>query len=198
MFTGIIETLGEVKLIQREQSNMHFTIISPISSALKIDQSVAHNGVCLTVVACDAQSHTVTAIDETLKKSNLRHLKVGDEVNLERCLRLGDRLDGHMVQGHVDTTAICLTCTEQDGSWLYDFGLSEDQGGLMVDKGSITLNGVSLTIVKCSDNAFQVAIIPFTKTHTTFKGMIPGDVVNVEYDILGKYVLQQNRMPKGF
>lgn len=188
MFTGIIEALGKVEKIEQEGSNVHFTFSSPISDQLKIDQSVSHNGVCLTVVALPNQQHTVTAIQETLDKSNLGQLKLGDWVNLERAMVAGSRLDGHMVQGHVDTTGQCIKVEELDGSWYYHFKYQPSPEHLLVDKGSICINGVSLTVVKAEGNDFSVAIIPYTYEHTTFKQLQAGDRVNLEFDVIGKYI----------
>ena len=188
MFTGIIEALGKVEKIEKEGSNVHFTFSSPISDQLKIDQSVSHNGVCLTVVALGDQQHTVTAIQETLDKSNLGQLKPGDEVNLERAMIAGSRLDGHMVQGHVDTTGQCTRIKEVDGSWYYHFTYTPTPEYLLVDKGSICINGVSLTVVKAEGNDFSVAIIPYTYEHTTFGHLQAGDRVNLEFDVIGKYI----------
>ena len=188
MFTGIIEALGKVEKIEKEGSNVHFTFSSPISDQLKIDQSVSHNGVCLTVVALGDQRHTVTAIQETLDKSNLGQLKPGDEVNLERAMIAGSRLDGHMVQGHVDTTGQCTLVKEVDGSWYYHFTYTPTPEHLLVDKGSICINGVSLTVVKAEGDDFSVAIIPYTYEHTTFKHLRAGDRVNLEFDVIGKYI----------
>ncbi|MCF8245768.1 MAG: riboflavin synthase [Saprospiraceae bacterium] len=193
MFTGIIEAFGQISAIQREGSNVHFTVASPISSELKIDQSVAHNGVCLTVVAVDAGTHQVTAIDETLQRSNLSQLQVGSLVNLERAMRANARLDGHFVQGHVDVTGICTEVKTLDGSWVYSFEYPFLPEYLLVDKGSICVNGVSLTVVRPdiseSEKAhFSVAIIPYTFEHTNFKNLKKGDFVNLEFDVIGKYV----------
>lgn len=189
MFTGIIECLGEVADIRDEGSNRHFTITSKVSQELKIDQSIAHNGVCLTVVSKNDHSHTVTAIKETLDKSNLGQLDKGDKVNLERCMQANARIDGHFVQGHVDTTATCTSVENHDGSWTYEFTLdNKEMDHLMVDKGSITINGTSLTLVKSNWNCFSVAIIPFTYEHTVFHQLKEGDRVNIEFDILGKYI----------
>ena len=179
MFTGIIEALGKVEKIEKEGSNVHFTFSSSISDELKIDQSVSHNGVCLTVVALNPQQHTLTAIQETLDKSNLGQLKVGDEVNLERAMVAGSRLDGHMVQGHVDTTGLCTKVEELDGSWYYHFEYEPTPEHLLVDKGSICINGVSLTVVQAKGAQFSVAIIPNTFEHTTFKHLQSGDRVNL-------------------
>ncbi|NRB47010.1 MAG: riboflavin synthase [Saprospiraceae bacterium] len=188
MFTGIIEALGKVEKIEKEGSNVHFTFSSSISDELKIDQSVSHNGVCLTVVALNPQQHTLTAIQETLDKSNLGQLKVGDEVNLERAMVAGSRLDGHMVQGHVDTTGLCTKVEELDGSWYYHFEYEPTPEHLLVDKGSICINGVSLTVVQAKGAQFSVAIIPYTFEHTTFKHLQSGDRVNLEFDVIGKYI----------
>lgn len=188
MFTGIIEALGTVQRIEKEGTNVHFTIASPISSELKIDQSIAHNGVCLTVVACNENEHVVTAIQETLDKTNLNEWQEGSAINLERCLKLGDRLDGHMVQGHVDTTATCVSKINQDGSWLFTFEYVAKPGFITVEKGSITVNGTSLTAFNSTDNSFSVAIIPYTYEHTNFSQIEIGSTVNLEFDILGKYI----------
>ena len=188
MFTGIIEDLGNVIAVDQEQENVHFTLRSKLTTQLKIDQSLAHNGVCLTVVAIDNDTYTVTAIQETLDKTNLNHLRVGDIVNLERAMILGARLDGHIVQGHVDQTAICKSVTEENGSWTFTFEYENDFGNTTVEKGSITVNGVSLTVVNSQDNQFSVCIIPYTKEHTTFNSLRVGDKINLEFDIIGKYV----------
>jgi len=188
MFTGIIETLGTVTSIVKEMDNVHYTISSDISSALKIDQSVAHNGVCLTVVASDADTHTVTAIEETLNKTNLGELQVGSMVNLERCMQMNGRLDGHIVQGHVDQTAICIKKAELEGSWEYRFKYAADGGNVTVEKGSICINGISLTVVNSEADEFSVFIIPYTHEHTNLKTVEEGSTVNLEFDIIGKYV----------
>ena len=188
MFTGIIETLGTVTQIEKEQGNLQITVKSAISHELKIDQSVAHNGVCLTVVKLVDDEHTVTAIDETLQKSNIGHLKVGDLVNLERCMQMNGRLDGHIVQGHVDQTAICTHVNETDGSWVYTFQYDESKGNVTVEKGSACVNGISLTVVNSGDDTFSVAIIPYTYEHTNLQNVKVGDTVNLEFDIIGKYV----------
>ncbi len=188
MFTGIIETLGEVKKISADGSNLHFTIQSAISTALKIDQSVAHNGVCLTVVSLDEDTHTVTAIQETLEKSNMLHLRVGNKVNLERCMQMNGRLDGHIVQGHVDQTAICVKRAELDGSWEYRFKYDASSGNVTVEKGSVCINGISLTVVGSEEDEFSVFIIPYTHEHTNLHEVNVGDTVNIEFDIIGKYV----------
>ncbi len=188
MFTGIIETLGTVTQLVKEQSNLHITIKSAISKDLKVDQSVAHNGVCLTVVAFADDEHTVTAIDETLQKSNIGFFKVGDLVNLERCMQMNGRLDGHIVQGHVDQTAVCKNVEENDGSWVFTFEYDAIKGNVTVEKGSVCVNGISLTVVNSGVNTFSVAIIPYTYEHTNLQNINIGDTVNLEFDIIGKYV----------
>jgi riboflavin synthase len=194
MFTGIIETLGKVVELRHELGNLHITVESPIASELKIDQSVAHNGVCLTVVALADGRHTVTAIEETLNKTNIGELKTWDLVNLERCMQLNARLDGHIVQGHVDQTAICTAFNELDGSWEYTFEYDGSIGNITVEKGSICVNGISLTVVNSSDNSFSVAIIPYTFEHTNLQQVRVGSVVNLEFDIIGKYVAKLTRL----
>lgn len=188
MFTGIIETLGNITELRKDQGNLHITVTSAISHELKIDQSVAHNGVCLTVVALADGSHTVTAIEETLNKSNLGELKTGDLVNLERCMQMNARLDGHIVQGHVDQTAVCTGFNELDGSWEYTFEYDAASGNVTVEKGSICVNGISLTVVNSKANSFSVAIIPYTHEHTNLQQVRVGSTVNLEFDIIGKYV----------
>ena len=188
MFTGIIETLGTVSAVRTEDSNVHFTITSPISGELKIDQSVAHNGVCLTVIACDNLSHTVTAIAETLNRTNLSGLQQGDRVNLERCVPAHGRLDGHIVQGHVDTVGECIGVENLNGSWKYYFHHPKATEFVTVPKGSICVNGVSLTVVDSTEDTFSVAIIPYTYEHTTFQNSQIGSSVNLEFDIVGKYI----------
>jgi riboflavin synthase len=188
MFTGIIEASGEVREIMQEGTNVHFTIASAISDALKIDQSVAHNGTCLTVVALSENTHTVTAIEETLKRTSLRDWSAGSIVNLERAMKADARLDGHMVQGHVDATAVCTEVETRDGSWYYRFKYQPTEEHLLVDKGSICINGVSLTVVEPEEDRFSVAIIPYTYEHTNFKDLEAGDRVNLEFDIIGKYI----------
>jgi len=188
MFSGIIETLGEVIALFKDQKNLHITIGSTFTSELKIDQSIAHNGVCLTVVEIKNDSYTVTAIDETLQKTNLGLLKTGDKINLERCMKLGDRLDGHIVQGHVDQTAKCISAKENAGSWIYTFEYDASQNNITVEKGSVCVNGVSLTVVDSKDNSFSVCIIPYTFEHTNFQNVKIGSVVNLEFDIVGKYI----------
>ncbi len=188
MFTGIIETLGTIKKIEKEGSNYHLTIASEISPSLKIDQSLAHNGVCLTVVALDEQSHTVTAIDETLNRTNLGLIIEGDQINLERAMIANARLDGHIVQGHVDTTGKCTQIEQLDGSWVFSFEYAPNPEHILVDKGSVCINGTSLTVVNPTTNTFSVAIIPYTYEHTNFKNLKVGDTVNLEFDIIGKYI----------
>ncbi|NVO32525.1 riboflavin synthase [Hymenobacter lapidiphilus] len=190
MFTGIIETLGTISAVRREGTNIHFTVASGFAEELKIDQSVAHDGVCLTVVAVDAAAgtHVVTAIDETLQKTNLSTWAPGRRMNLERCLAANGRFDGHIVQGHVDLTATCDSVEDQNGSWLYRFRHESGPGRVTVEKGSICINGTSLTCFNSTDDGFSVAIIPYTYEHTTFQDLRPGDQVNLEFDIVGKYV----------
>lgn len=188
MFTGIIETLGEIKNIIKEGTNVHFEVGSTMANELKIDQSVAHNGVCLTVVALSENSHTVTAIDETLNKTSLASLQIGNKVNLERCMQMNSRLDGHIVQGHVDQTAKCILINELNGSWEYRFKYNPDLGNVTVEKGSICVNGISLTVVSSEGNEFSVFIIPYTFEHTNLHEVKVGDLVNLEFDIIGKYV----------
>lgn len=188
MFTGIIEDLGHVTSLERDLDNLHITIKSAITPTLKVDQSVAHNGVCLTVTAINDLHYTVTAIRETLDKTNLGHLKIDDRVNLERAMKLGDRLDGHIVQGHVDQTAICKAIEFQNGSWLFTFEYDAALNNITIEKGSVTINGVSLTVVNSQRNTFSVAIIPYTYEHTTFNAIKEHDIVNLEFDVLGKYI----------
>ena len=188
MFTGIIETLGVVKKLEKEGTNLHISIQSEISQELQIDQSVSHNGVCLTVVAIEDDVYSVTAVEETLLKSNLGQLQPGDRVNLERAMVLGTRLDGHLVQGHVDTTAECIKMEERDGSWMYWFKYQPGEDRVTVEKGSITVDGVSLTVVDSDSDSFSVTIIPYTYDHTRFQDYKPGTLVNIEFDVIGKYV----------
>ena len=196
MFTGIIEALGTIISVESNGSNRSFWVQSPISPELKVDQSVSHEGVCLTVEAVKDGSHRVTAIEETLQKTNLNSWEVGKLVNLERCLQLSSRLDGHLVQGHVDTQAICINKTEKKGSWEYDFQLQsgDEFASLIVEKGSIALNGTSLTIYNVSKNQFRVAIIPYTFEHTSIKSILKDSLVNIEFDIIGKYVLRSQQV----
>lgn len=188
MFSGIVEESGEVTDLRKEQSNLHITIKPSFINELKIDQSIAHNGTCLTVVGLQGNNYTVTAIGETLKKTNLGLLKIGDKINLERCMKLGDRLDGHIVQGHVDQTAVCTSVEETDGSWMFTFDYDASQNNITVEKGSVCVNGVSLTVVNSQSNSFSVCIIPYTFENTNFKYIRKGTVVNLEFDILGKYI----------
>ena len=190
MFSGIVETTGAVVRIERELSNVHFTLSAPFARELAIDQSVAHNGVCLTVVALSNDEYTVTAIAETLQRTNLGSWEMGTEVNLERCLRLSDRIDGHMVQGHVDTTATCESVEEIDGSWKFTFRYTANPEWVTVAKGSICVNGVSLTVVDSEKDRFSVCIIPYTYHNTNFKNLQCGHTVNLEFDIIGKYVMR--------
>jgi riboflavin synthase len=187
MFTGIIEDMGVVASLVQEDQNLSISLQWRCTQELKIDQSLAHNGVCLTVVNIADGFYTVTAISETLKRTNLGLLKKGDKVNLERCMKLGERLDGHIVQGHVDQTAICRKVSEQGGSWLYEFTYDASRGNITVEKGSVCVNGVSLTVVDSEDSMFSVAIIPYTYEHTNFKELKAGSVVNIEFDMMGKY-----------
>lgn len=195
MFTGIIETTGQVVEVRRAQSNVHFTIASPISHELKVDQSVSHNGACLTVTAVHSPAsgenwamHEVTAVAETLRRTNLGHWIPGTMVNLERCMVMGGRLDGHIVQGHVDTQATCIEARETDGSWWFTFEYAPSSEHVLVDKGSVCVNGVSLTVVSPTRNRFSVAIIPYTHEHTNFAQLQEGDQVNLEFDVIGKYI----------
>jgi riboflavin synthase len=188
MFTGIIETLGIVREIKKDGDNVHVTVNSSITGELKIDQSVSHNGICLTVVAINGDQYTVTAIRETVEKTNLGEWNVGDTVNLERAMKLGDRLDGHIVQGHVDQTGTCKSVTEANGSWYFTFEYDAALNNLTIEKGSITVNGVSLTVVNSKNNEFSVAIIPYTYEHTNFSAFKTGTKINLEFDVIGKYV----------
>lgn len=197
MFTGIIETTGKIKKVEVSGSNKTFTIESPISNELQIDQSVAHNGVCLTVVSVQGNTHKVTAIDETLRLSNLGQADTDTTINLERCLKLSDRLDGHMVQGHVDGQGKCIAKVNKEGSWEFTFSFDPEFAALIVPKGSICVNGVSLTVIEPGDSQFRVAIIPYTFEHTNFRYIKPGDEVNLEFDILGKYLLRREEIKKG-
>lgn len=188
MFTGIIETIGLVKEIVKENDNLHIKIQSNITNELKIDQSVAHNGICLTVVEIKDNIYTVTAINETIKKTNIGQLCVEDSVNLERAMKLGDRLDGHIVQGHVDQTGKCINIKEDNGSWIFTFEYDKNLNNITIEKGSITIDGTSLTVVDSKLNEFSVAIIPYTFEHTNFKNYKKGTIVNLEFDVIGKYV----------
>lgn len=194
MFTGIIEDLGKITKLVKDGGNLHITVQTSITNALKIDQSVAHNGVCLTVVGIDGDVYTVTAIQETLDKTNIGLLKVNENVNIERAMKLGDRLDGHIVQGHVDQTGKCISIVEDNGSWVFTFEYDKTLSNITIEKGSITVNGVSLTVVNSQLNRFSVAIIPYTYEHTTFKDLAVGDKVNLEFDVIGKYVKRLNEL----
>ena len=192
MFTGIIETLGRVVSIAKESNNLHITIDSTFTNELKIDQSVAHNGICLTVVAIKDSEYVVTAVQETVDKTSIGEWKTGDIVNLERGMKLGDRLDGHLVQGHVDQTAVCSKIEDAGGSTYFTFKFDSSIGNLTIEKGSITVNGVSLTVVNSKEDEFSVAIIPYTIEHTNFKSFEIGTKVNLEFDVIGKYVSRLN------
>jgi riboflavin synthase len=193
MFTGIIETLGEIERLQWDNGNLHLTVRSAISGELKIDQSVSHNGVCLTVVALADGAHTVTAIAETLYKTNLGDSKPGDLINLERCMQLNGRLDGHIVQGHIDQTARCSGLKELEGSREFTFSYDPAAGNITVEKGSVCVNGISLTVMNAQEASFSVAIIPYTYEHTNMKQVKPGDTVNLEFDVIGKYIARLMR-----
>lgn len=190
MFTGIIETLGEITNIKQENTNIHFTVKSNLTSELKIDQSLSHNGVCLTVVNVNDNEHTVTAVAETLQKTNLGKLKVGKKVNLERAMQIGSRLDGHFVQGHVDQVATIIDIKDENGSWLFTIEFEPSKENMVVNKGSVCVDGVSLTVVNPVGNRFSLAIIPYTYEHTLFYEYKIGDMVNIEFDIVGKYFLK--------
>ena len=195
MFSGIVEEYAEVVRLEKEQTNLHLTLKCSFVDELKIDQSIAHNGVCLTVVSIQDGTYTVTAIEETLERSNLGLLKVGDKVNVERSMIMNGRLDGHIVQGHVDQTATCTAVESADGSYYYTFEYEQHGDNVTVEKGSVAVNGVSLTVVNSRSGSFQVAIIPYTYEHTNFKDIRPGSVVNIEFDIIGKYIA---RLMKGY
>ena len=188
MFTGIIEGFGKVIELKSDQENLHITLESKLTRELKIDQSLAHNGVCLTVVDIKGNQYVVTAVQETLLKSNLGDLKLGDFINLERAMKINGRLDGHIVQGHVDQTGKCIGVESKDGSWIYKFDYASDLGNITIEKGSITINGVSLTVINSGINTFSVAIIPYTYEHTNFNFIKVGDIVNLEFDMIGKYI----------
>lgn len=194
MFTGIIESMATVAAIEQDGSNIHFTIECGLTNELKIDQSVAHNGVCLTVVGIEGNKYTVTAVAETLAKTNLGKWVAGDNVNIERCLKVGGRLDGHFVQGHVDTTATCIEKQTLDGSWLFRFRFPAQFAALIIEKGSICVNGVSLTLFNIGRDEFTVTIIPYTYEHTNFHAIEAGSTVNIEFDVLGKYLLRQQEV----
>ena len=188
MFTGIIEGLGEITTVTKSYTNINFTIKSSLSNELKIDQSLSHNGVCLTVVSVSENCYSVTAINETLVKTNLKNLKPGSFVNLERSMKINGRLDGHIVQGHVDQTGVCTEIENVNGSWIFSFDFKPDQKNITIEKGSITINGVSLTVINSNKNSFSVAIIPYTYENTNFCKLVKGEIVNLEFDILGKYI----------
>jgi len=196
MFTGIIETTGVIEKITAAGTNKTFWVKSPISAELKVDQSVSHNGVCLTVEAVSAAIHQLTAIEETLIKTTLSHWKEGDTVNIERCLQMNGRLDGHIVQGHVDSTGTCIKVEEKDGSWEYSFEIDKQFASLIIEKGSISLNGISLTIFNVTGNGFTVAVIPYTYHHTNMQFLKQGDKVNIEFDMIGKYVSRMQELKK--
>lgn len=188
MFTGIIETLGTISEITQEGTNVHYKVNSDISHELKVDQSVAHNGVCLTVTRIESQDYWVTAVNETLEKTSLSSWKVGSKINIERCMLNSGRFDGHIVQGHVDQVGTCVNIKEEGGSWLFDFEYDPSIGNVTVEKGSITINGISLTCFNSKNNGFTVAIIPYTYEHTSMQDLAVGDQINLEFDIVGKYV----------
>ena len=193
MFTGIIESLGKITNVKADRGNIDFTIESEISKELKIDQSVSHNGVCLTVTDKSNNTHTVTAVKETLDKSSLRNFSVDDLINLERAMKLGERLDGHLVQGHVDGVAKCISISVNDGSWIYQFEFDVKNEMLLIEKGSVCINGVSLTVFDIVKNTFKVTIIPYTYENTSFKKLKEGDIVNIEFDMIGKYLARFNK-----
>lgn len=195
MFTGIIESLGKIKSLTKEGDNLHIEVASELTPMLKVDQSVSHNGVCLTVVSLTDTSYVVTAIKETLDKTTIGQLKIGAVVNLERAMKLGDRLDGHIVQGHVDQTALCQEIKKQNGSWVFTFSYDRLMSNITIEKGSVTVNGVSLTVVGSKPDSFSVAIIPYTYEHTNFNTFVKGTVVNLEFDVIGKYV---KRITQGY
>lgn len=188
MFTGIIENIGVITKLKKEKGNMHITVKSDLTSELKIDQSVSHNGICLTVVEIRDNEYSVTAIKETIDKTNLKSLQINSEVNLERAMKLGDRLDGHIVQGHIDQTASCKNINETSGSWVFTFRYDEALNNITIEKGSVTINGVSLTVVNSKTNEFSVAIIPYTFENTSFKNIDVDTIVNLEFDVVGKYI----------
>ena len=193
MFTGIIEKISKVISLEKEGSNLHITCVSSLAKEFKIDQSISHNGVCLTVVNTNHEKYTLTAVKETLEISNLSSLKIGDEINIERCMQIGGRLDGHIVQGHVDTIAKCIEIHDEGGSWKFVFSYKKNKEHFTVEKGSICVNGVSLTVCESKDDRFSVAIIPYTFENTNFKNLKIGDEVNIEFDIIGKYISKMMR-----
>lgn len=194
MFTGIVETLGVITKIEKDQENLHLSLTSSITNELKIDQSVSHNGICLTVTAIEGNEYKVTAIKETIQKTNIGSWNVSDAVNLERAMKLGDRLDGHLVQGHIDQTAVCTSIESAQGSTYFTFEYDKSLGNITIEKGSITVNGVSLTVVNSGINTFSVAIIPYTFEHTNFKNIKVRDLVNLEFDVIGKYIARLNAL----
>lgn len=196
MFTGIIETLGTIKEISKEKENLHIKVATSITNELKIDQSVAHNGICLTVVAIENDTYTVTAIKETVEKTNIGSWKENDSINIERAMKLGDRLDGHIVQGHVDQIGNCKNIEEANGSWYFTFEYDKNLSNITIEKGSITINGTSLTVVNSKENEFSVAIIPYTYENTNFKSFKKGTIVNLEFDVIGKYVKRIHDLKK--
>ena len=196
MFTGIIETLGIIKNMETQQDNMNVTVSSSLTHELKIDQSLAHNGICLTIIDINDKEYTVTAISETIAKTNLSEWRIGDEINLERAMKLGDRLDGHIVQGHVDQKGNCTSFEETNGSWYFTFKYDPSLNNITIEKGSITVNGVSLTVVNSNENEFSVAIIPYTFEHTNFKNIKVGTIVNLEFDVIGKYITRLHSFKK--
>lgn len=196
MFTGIIETLGVIENIKKSNTNLQITVRSSITPELRIDQSVSHNGICLTVIALEANSYTVTAIEETIQKTNLASWKIGDAINLERAMKLGDRLDGHIVQGHIDQIGVCSNVESSNGSWRFTFKFDENLNNLTIEKGSITINGVSLTVVNSKINEFSVAIIPYTFENTNFKIFEIGTLVNLEFDVIGKYIAKLHALKR--
>jgi len=196
MFTGIIESLGEIQSVNKSKANININIKSSLANELKIDQSLSHNGVCLTIVNVSKSSYSVTAINETLLKTNLKNLKPGDFVNLERSMKMNGRLDGHIVQGHVDQTGTCTSIENYNGSWVFSFDFNPEYKNITIEKGSITVNGVSLTVINSNKNSFSVAIIPYTYENTNFHKLVKGEIVNLEFDILGKYIAKMHHLYK--
>ena len=196
MFTGIIESLGEIQSVNKSKANININIKSSLANELKIDQSLSHNGVCLTIVNVSKSSYSVTAINETLLKTNLKNLKPGDFVNLERSMKINGRLDGHIVQGHVDQTGTCTSIENYNGSWVFSFNFNPEYKNITIEKGSITVNGVSLTVINSNKNSFSVAIIPYTYENTNFHKLVKGEIVNLEFDVLGKYIAKMHHLYK--
>ena len=196
MFTGIIESLGEIQSVNKSKANININIKSSLANELKIDQSLSHNGVCLTIVNVSKSSYSVTAINETLLKTNLKNLKPGDFVNLERSMKMNGRLDGHIVQGHVDQTGACTSIENYNGSWVFSFDFNPEYKNITIEKGSITVNGVSLTVINSNKNSFSVAIIPYTYENTNFHKLVKGEIVNLEFDVLGKYIAKMHHLYK--